>query len=285
MCAPGTTAQTFDLKKERARVPQTLAREVLFLPSKKKGQTVNEMAKLPDSDKPVKQKSAFIIRNTSATILKSLSPQAAHLWMTLRRLADTRTGELRFPSGPFIRCARIMAEAGMKSKNTFGRYLLELRKAGLAHVRQENAVCPLPNGRKHLIFQPSKYSVSENPRQDWVSCVSQYKKPHRHSGPCVSQPCVSQKLRSRKNWDANSYQTSPSQASLVGESISQNTPAEKSPAPSGASVSTPFDFHIARLDPDCKESFLAPDGTAVLIFEHGILEFHPGQPEPFWHPF
>src|SRR6266851_8223911 len=183
--------------------------------------------------KPSQAKSSFIIRNTSADTLKSLSPRAAHLWMTLRRLADAKTGELRWPSGTWIPRARIMADVGIKSKNTFGRYLLELRSAGLAHVSQENAIVTLPHGRKHLIFHAATYSVSENPRQDWVSCVSQSKKPHRHSGPCVSQfaknPSVSQKLRSRKNWDTYSYQTAPS-----GEKDSQRAPAEKPAAPSGA---------------------------------------------------
>lgn len=295
----------------------------------------------------VKKKTAFIIRNTSANVLKSLSPRAAHLWLTLRRLADARTGELRYPTGPFVHRARIMAEAGMRSKNTFGRYLLELRLAGLAHIRQTEEVITLPSGRKHQVYSPAQYEVSENPRQDWVSCVSQSKKPHRYSGSCVSQPCVSQKLRSRKNWDASSH-TAPLEEkeshrapggalafekkklaaqlanSLTGElsgdyagpgdltsnlsglrdfykqrafaigfdwkefeKLFQQTVqrVEEELAPTPLVIAEPFVFELARLDPDCRESFLEPDGTAVLVFEHGIESMRPGASEPDWHPF
>jgi len=59
--------------------------------------------------------------------------------------------------------------------------------------------------------------------------------------------------------------------------------AEFTPAPRTAAL--PFDFDTARADPECLDSFLESDGTAVLVFEHGIQEFHPGEPEPFWFPF
>lgn len=244
-----TTSPQSGVKKSGARSAKPSAgNSVLFLPLNEKGPKVQN---LDDKNSEVKKKSAFIIRNTSADVLKSLSPKASHLWMTLRRLADARSGELRFRSG-WIRRARIMAEAGMKSKNTFGRYLLELRKAGLAHVRQQPEIVTLASGRKHRVLSPAEYAVSENPRRDWISCVSQSGKPHRHGGPCVSQLsesglCVP-KTESTQN-------LTPSSHKAPKGSNSQKSPGE---------AAAPFEF-TGPLAPE-KQKFIA-EIESTLIFE------------------
>jgi hypothetical protein len=318
----------------------------LFLPFKEERKV--RVPKDTEQKKSRQAKSAFVIRNTSADVLKSLSPRAAHLWMTLRRLADAKTGELRLPSGAFLRRARIMAEVGMQARNTFNKHLAELRRAGLAHVRQRALVTTLVTGRKHQSWSPAEYEVSEKPRQDWASCVDQCKKPHRHSGPCVDQACVDQKLSGSKigpqilHTAPNGKQSTSHKAprgtlalekeklahdlerallyevsgqflahdnlaaglKLVRESYKPLALAlgitwqqfeklynqsldrvETQLAPGPFSQQEPFDFESARLDPDCRESFLEPDGTAVLVFEHGLEVMRPSATEPDWHAF
>jgi hypothetical protein len=56
-------------------------------------------------------------------------------------------------------------------------------------------------------------------------------------------------------------------------------------APIPCLPAVPFDFATAKLDPDVLESRLDPDGTAVLIYEHGIQFMRTGASEPEWHPY
>jgi len=166
----------------------------------------------PNLPKSESTRKDFVIHNVSGNVLKSLSPRARDLWLVMRRLADAKTGELRYPasttgdrypSGSFITRAKIMREAGMANRKTFNRYLFELCVHGLAHVRQH----PLANPEGRGSFSPPEYSVSEKPRPEWVCCAAQCGIPHKKRGPCVDQLpenfSADQFLRSRKKRSAN----------------------------------------------------------------------------------
>lgn len=228
----------------------------------------------------------FVLHNVSANVLKSLTPQAAHLWITMRRLADARTGLLRYPDGGLITRAKILKQVGM-SKNTFGKYLLELRANGLAHSQQYL----IATGNRP-VYSDSEYAVSENPRPEWVSCVAQSKKPHRHSGPCVTQLpknfCVAQFLSPPKNWDS-SYSQNPTSEDGPGKGVGVRLSVLLVQEPTGECVSSYQQIETFLLAPkgttpkrrrvkvDALEAYPCPCGS--------IHWFTNGGPEPMCYCF
>jgi hypothetical protein len=122
----------------------------------------------------------FVLRDTSAEVVKSLSQNELVLWMTMRRLADAKTGALCF-QGKWIRAERIQREAKMgktRRKETMKR----LVGKGLVLMGQDHSVRDVADRlsghvRKRFVFKEVQYWVSETPRQDWLSSEGRSIKP------------------------------------------------------------------------------------------------------------
>jgi hypothetical protein len=117
-------------------------------------------------------KKKFVLRNTSAEVVQSLSPNELKLWMNMRRLADAKTGALCFNGKP-VSAERIQREAKMgpdRRKET----MRSLMAKGLVLMVQEHAVREVVDRRsrkmrKRFIYKKVQYWVSEIPRPDWIS--------------------------------------------------------------------------------------------------------------------
>ena len=116
----------------------------------------------------------FVLRNTSAQIVKLLSPNELVLWMTLRRLADAKSGALAFRGAP-ISAERIQKEARMgpdRRKETMRRLMAK----GLVLMVRQHIVRNVGK-RQRYVYQRVQYWVSEIPRSHWVSCGGRAKSP------------------------------------------------------------------------------------------------------------
>lgn len=154
----------------------------------------------------------FVLRDTSAEVVKSLSQNELALWMTMRRLADAKTGALRF-QGKWIRAERIQREAKMgktRRKETMKR----LVGKGLVLMGQDHSVRDVADRlsghvRKRFVFKEVQYWVSETPRQDWLSSAGHSNKPPKlrvsSAGRKEKKPSAGRFLSQHKKRPINSH--------------------------------------------------------------------------------
>jgi hypothetical protein len=98
---------------------------------------------------------AFIF-DIDAEVLRKLSGGAQHLYVTLRRLADGRSGELAINGNP-LDWRYIARQAGM-GRDLWQKYLRELRLAGLVWRKRERVPHYL-DGRKRQVLGRAHYFV------------------------------------------------------------------------------------------------------------------------------
>jgi hypothetical protein len=157
-------------------------------------------------------KKQFVLRDTSAEVVKSLSQNELALWMTMRRLADAKTGALYF-HGKWIRAERIQREAKM-GKTRRKETMKTLVVKGLVRIQQDHSVRDIADRlsghvRKRFVFKEVQYWVNEIPRQDWVSSAGRSKKTPKlrvsSAGRNEKKPSAGRFLSQHKNRPINSH--------------------------------------------------------------------------------
>ncbi len=142
-----------------------------------------------------KQRKPFIVDAPAPMLRRSnelkLSKHVRHLYMTMRALANGKTGELRIRDR-WLRAEYIGREADM-CRNVRLRSMRELVAAGFVSVDRER-VLRIVNGRKRVVMGQCHYSVHRNPIDATttpkpqillksLSCTVQEKDPQYVSNP------------------------------------------------------------------------------------------------------
>jgi len=243
------------------------------------------MATVAQPKKKIKKK--FVIRDTSAEIYNSLTPQAAHLWMTLRRLANAKTGELCLPNGQWITGARISREAKMH-RNTRSIYMRELSALGLACAKPHYEVKRIADRfsghvRKRKVRVGFHYSVSESPRPDWLSTKAQSRKPHKQRVSTKAQSAKTstkaQFLCSTKIVHASTVIDPPDGAEADKYSHVPRGEAHPAAAVSGAPLGIAAKLAAAAADIDRAFEFFSADPYGTPEFQLAWLEIVNNTPE------
>jgi hypothetical protein len=163
-------------------------------PEERKERTVAQ-AKMP-----------FVVRETADWLLSRqdwISDGARHLYLTLRTLADHKTGELRIPGKNWIKLRTIEKKAGI-SHNTRKKYMRELIVLNAIRVDREyvdrkidgrelkvlgeSQVTLLQLKNPHLPTNPGNQKT-ESPPAAQVPPTDQSKKPHEQAaGPTDQYP-------------------------------------------------------------------------------------------------
>jgi hypothetical protein len=130
------------------------------------------MANVPNSEVCVKsqEKKSYILNGINTDVLQRLSKNAARLWLTLLRLADAKTGELRIREHWFTPSE--IGRNGKMSKNVRGKAMQELTDAHLVDVRRKRIKTAMRERHTGLVHDherlgPAQTYVAKSPRQDW----------------------------------------------------------------------------------------------------------------------
>lgn len=128
----------------------------------------------------------FIVREIDARMLRKhpeLSKGARMLWLTLRGMANGKTGELRFREHWFS--GKEIDRRAEISDRTRQQHMKDLVRAGFVRMERERTEGMLTDRltghrrwRKGVLGEVH-YTVFKSPRQDRVSCVAQSTKPYK----------------------------------------------------------------------------------------------------------
>jgi hypothetical protein len=210
---------------------------------------------LPDDSKQQNQpqeKKAFVIREIDSSLLDRLSPNAFRLWMTLRKMADAKTGAVRV--GTHWYKPREIERKVKMSRNTRNEAMAELVAAGLAHrerprhaILAEERLSGKP--RKHVVWANAQYFVSPTPRSDWLSSIAQGQKPNTGAGSSTAQ---------------NKHHR-PKPRKQRASSTAQEEKAESNPSTAQSVCSTPFVQQVLQEVPIGLPQAVSPSGLAVSV--------------------